>query len=67
MPQQPGITVLHDLDLGHYRLVLKSDQSIEVIQREDAPSILETVFCFDQCEAYRLMRALQELFQVGCE
>jgi hypothetical protein len=50
---------LSEIDLGKHRLVLKSDQGIEVICTERT----ENVLSLESNEAYRLMLSLQEMFK----
>ena len=56
-------TVLHTITLGQHDLLLKSDQSIEMMHSEAVPNDTKYVFSLDRCEAYRLMICLQELFK----
>ena len=51
--------VLHEIDLGKHRLVLKSNRGIEVMCIEQT----ETVLSLESDEAYRLMLSLQEMFK----
>jgi hypothetical protein len=54
---------LQKINLGQHRLVLLSDQSIELMCDEPASSEVEQVFNLDSYEAYRLMICLQEMFK----
>ena len=56
-------TVSQKINLGQHRLVLLSDQSIELMGDEQAFSDVEQVFNLDSYEAYRLMICLQEMFK----
>ena len=51
-----------EIDLGTHHLVLRSDQSIELMRTEQGNPEAEYVLCLDAVEAYRLMIALQESF-----
>lgn len=51
--------VLNEIDLGKHRLVLRSDQGIEVMCSEH----MENVLSLESDEAYRLMLSLQEMFK----
>lgn len=67
MPQHADVVVVHEIDLGRYRLLLLSDQSIDVMRSEEAPSGAENVLNLDSCEAYHLMISLQQMFKEVCE
>lgn len=56
-----------EINLGMHQLVLKSDQSIELMCSEQGRSEPEYVLCLDSVEAYRLMMALQESFHVNTD
>lgn len=63
-PARPApAPLLHEITLGVHRLVLNSDQSIELVRAEQGQAEPAYVLCLDALEAYRLMLSLNELFQ----
>lgn len=52
-----------EIDLGVHRLLLNSDQSIELMRGVQGDSEPEYVLCLDTTEAYRLMQCLCDLFK----
>ncbi len=52
-----------EINLGAHHLLLKDDQSIELMQAAQGQAEPEYVLCLDTTEAYRLMQCLCELFQ----
>ncbi len=62
-PERTPATALQKINLGQHRLVLLSDQSIELMCDEHVSSDVEQVFNLDSYEAYRLMICLQEMFK----
>lgn len=52
-----------EIKLGTHHLVLKSDQSIELMRAEREQAEPEYVLCLDATETYRLMLCLCNLFQ----
>lgn len=52
-----------EINLGAHQLVLKSDQSIELMRAEQEQAEAEYVLCLDATETYRLMQCLCELFR----
>jgi len=57
-------TLRREIDLGQHYLFLMSDQSIDLMRnREQAPCVAGNVISLDNCEAYRLMISLQEMFE----
>lgn len=55
--------LLREIDLGVHHLLLKSDQSIELMHGEQGHSEPAYVLCLDATETYRLMQCLNELFK----
>ncbi len=55
--------IAREIDLGAHHLLLKSDQSIELMCTAQGQAEPEYVLCLDTTEAYRLMQCLCELFQ----
>ncbi|HEU5227222.1 MAG TPA: hypothetical protein VFU49_05365 [Ktedonobacteraceae bacterium] len=53
----------HEITLGAHHLLLKSDQSIELMHAGHDHTQPEYVLCLDAIETYRLMRCLCDLFQ----
>ena len=52
-----------EIDLGAHHLLLKSDQSIELMPFEQGQAEPTYVLCLDATEAYRLMQCLNDLFK----
>ncbi|HLG64283.1 MAG TPA: hypothetical protein VKY19_20230 [Ktedonosporobacter sp.] len=52
-----------EIDLGAYRLLLNSNQSIELMPSAQGHSEPAYVLCLDATEAYQLMQCLNDLFK----
>lgn len=64
MFQNTTVTVRREINLGQHCLFLLSDQSIDLMCNVQQTScIADNVLRLDNCEAYRLMISLQEMFQ----
>ena len=55
-------TCAREISLGAHHLLLKSDQSIELMRSRQDHTQPEYVLCFDAIETYRLLMALHEAF-----
>jgi hypothetical protein len=61
--RESPVTVVQEVHLGAHQLFIMSDQSIEVLADELAPSGGEHALSLDSGETYRLMISLQEAFK----
>ena len=52
-----------EITLGAHHLVLKDDQSIELMRAVQEASEPAYVLCLDATESYRLMQCLRDLFK----
>lgn len=52
-----------EISLGAHHLLLKSDQSIELMDAGHEHTQPEYVLCLDAIETYRLLMALHEAFE----
>lgn len=55
-------TLPREVSLGAHHLLLKSDQSIELMRSRHDHTQPEYVLCLDAIETYRLLMALHEAF-----
>lgn len=65
--RESAVTVLHEINLGAHHLFIMSDQSIDLLADEQAPSGAESVLSLDSGETYRLLISLQEVFKQGTD
>jgi hypothetical protein len=61
--RESTVTIVQEIDLGAHYLFIMSDQSIEMLADEQAPSGAEHALSLDSGEAYRLLISLQEAFK----
>lgn len=61
--QQADAIILHEINLGQHHLFLMSDQSIELMRKEETVYIANNIISLNNIETYRLLICLQELFK----
>ena len=62
-PQRTDVAILREVHLGRYYLLLMNDHSLDLMRSEGASHVADNVLSLDNCEAYRLMISLQEMFK----
>jgi len=60
---ESSVTVMQEVDLGAHHLFIMSDQSIDLLAVEQAPSVADNMLSLDAGETYRLLISLQEVFK----